>query len=293
VKIDTVFLEITTKCNLACIKCPNRFFLKEEDIDQDTLNFILFKVLSNYEGKIIIATGEPTLHINGLLLINKWCQLNKKRAAIIFTNGTLLHTLPKELLSNQQITFIISLDGISYETIQKFQPNLNIVFLKSQIKKLRENGLPVNLLLNFTIHKFTRNEIQTIFKFSSELNINKIFFTPLLNFNFPNKNIIKKYQLSNDELKKFSNELITFSQKYKIKVKIGFNNKCKLPRPIFHTDGTVSYCEGSDGIYKFKLEKNILNKIEKIKIPNTICKNCFKINKSFSMDLPPRFNKLQ
>jgi len=292
VGIESIFLELTTRCNLSCIKCPNKFFLEKNDINKDILNFILFKSLKNYSGKVIVATGEPTLNKNGLVTLHKWSLLNRDRKVIIFTNGTLLHTLSEELLSNPQITYIVSLDGIRRHTIRKLQPDLNIQVLKSNLQKLRKRNLPTNFFINFTLHKLIVNEIIDIFKFASILHLKELFFTPLLNFYFPNKNLVAKYQLDDIELKNLRYKLSNLSKLYRIKIKIGSNNKCKSPRPIFHIDGSVSYCEGTDGLYTFRIQENILDIIDRSPKPLHMCKTCFKKQQTYFRELPPRLQKL-
>lgn len=293
-EIKALFLEITTRCNIKCIKCPNRYFLsKEKDIDEQTLRFILFDILRNFQGKILIATGEPTLRRDYIELISNWAEGNNKREVVIFTNGTLLQTLSEKVLKNKQLSFVVSLDGITEKTVKTFQIGANVKSICSNIVDLRNKDFLKKLVLNFTLHKLLIKELDEIFYFAKKLRIRKIYFTPLLNFNFPNREIIKNLQFNKEEFPIIKDLIKRKGRKLGFEIIIASNNKCKTPKPIFHTNGYVSYCEGTDGIYSFKLNKNILKELTEFNLPEDICRNCIKKEKNFFRKLPKRLIQKQ
>jgi len=291
--INSVFLELTTRCNLWCLKCPNRFaFGAGSDIPEDTLRYILFTALKSFTGQIILATGEPCLCVDYLQLLHQWTEKKEGRKVTVFTNGSLLINVPKEILKSPKFTFVVSLDGISASTAT-LQKGLNIKSLLRNIIELRKHKTIRNLSLNFTVHKLMLKDIEKIFHFAMKVGLKEIYFTPLLNFNFPNKDIIKKLQLNNTEFRVLKKQLKILSQEHGINYSLGTNRHCKSRRPIFRVDGKVSICEGTDGIYELELSNSILERIYSFKIPKEICKICIKkdTNKGYIRKLPVRISK--
>jgi MoaA/NifB/PqqE/SkfB family radical SAM enzyme len=287
--MKTVFLEITTRCNIRCVKCPNRYFFGAgEDIDENILNFILFKILNEFQGKVLIATGEPTLRRDYLELVRKWSKKDRQRRVMIFTNGTLIQTLSEQLLGDDQLIFAVSLDGVTEETVRILQKGVNIQSVCSNLIELRREGILKNLVMNFTLHKLLTKELENIFRFVKDLKINKLYFTPLLNFDFPNKGLVKELQFSETEFELIKEKIKIMEEKWGIKAIISSNSTCRGPRPIFRTDGYVSYCEGTDGIYSFRIKENILEILSKFKLDKSICKECLKKGDSFFRRLPKR-----
>jgi len=180
------------------------------------------------------------------------------------------------------------LDGIMEETVRTLQEGINIQSVCSNLLELRKEGILKNLMINFTLHKLLTKEIEDIFRFVRDLKIDKFYFTPLLNFNFPNKKLIRNLQFSKTEFRLVKERIKIMERRWGVKAIISSNSTCKGPRPIFRTDGYVSYCEGTDGIYSFKIEKNILETLYKFKLHESICKNCLKKGNSFFRRLPKR-----
>jgi len=288
--MKSLFLEITTRCNIVCLKCPNRYFFgRGKDISRDLLEFILFKALCDFSGKVLLATGEPTLRPDYLLLLLKWTSKDHlKRKIVVFTNGTLLDTLPENLLRSEKFSFVVSLDGMSNDTVSRLQKGVNFSNLQEKILRLRKCGTLRNLELNMTLNKYSRREIKNFFEFAKKLSLTRLHFTPLLTFDIPNKEKIKNLQLSNAELEETSKKIFNLGKYYGINVMISTNSSCHYPRPIIHIDGKVSYCEGREGVYVSEVKENLIYELEKINLPRDWCKGCIKKSKSLLRDLPLR-----
>ena len=138
-KIQTVYTEITNRCNLNCVTCYNssgrNIHTQEMSIDQ--IESIL-KLFSRYgANRFLFSGGEPSLHTHFydlLQLIDRYPQFSYG----FVTNGT-VHNEEwiKFLNSHQNITMQISLDGASEETNSLTRGSNNFGRAVDFVSKLR------------------------------------------------------------------------------------------------------------------------------------------------------------
>ncbi len=123
-KIDTLTVNVTQICNLACTYCaaggdgtygdPTTKISVDKTLPQ--LSFFLGKLDPGDKFTLTFLGGEPLLYPEGIELISKYLEQEAKQKNItlrlrIVTNGTLLNQKNIELLTRFKMHVVISLDG--------------------------------------------------------------------------------------------------------------------------------------------------------------------------------------
>lgn len=112
-KIDTIYVEITNRCNLNCATCYNRSGMNRETVEiaPETLEMLIETCRPYGLRRLLFSGGEPTLHSRFgevLALADRYPDMTFG----IVTNGTTKNELlSKYLASRPNMTLQISLDG--------------------------------------------------------------------------------------------------------------------------------------------------------------------------------------
>jgi radical SAM protein with 4Fe4S-binding SPASM domain len=167
-------IELTHKCNFACMHCynfdrtkPGRAKLPQLGKD---LVFNFLEELKNEGGLIVnFSGGEPLLHPNIVELIAKTKELNL--IPRIKTNAFFLDSqLCKTLKENGLDSVDISMYGFSNQTYELFTKAKNgfKYFLKA-VNNLKEEGLHTQI--NIIIHRGNFSEVDQMINFCKEENL--------------------------------------------------------------------------------------------------------------------------
>ena len=282
-------IEPTNKCNLKCLECPTGNGTSKRKtgyIDIDLYKKIIDEIRDYAIYQMLYFQGEPFLNPDIFKLI-KYADDNKIITSTS-TNGHFLNTENNERIVHSGLKkLIISVDGTTQETYEKYRVggNLetvltgikNLIFIKEKFK----SKYPV-IIIQFLVLKHNEHqlkEIKELFKIYGELKIE-----------------LKSAQIENFNI---NSHLLPSVQKYSryFKINSGFKIKNKLKNRCFRIwsimviawDGIVIPC-CFDKTLNFKIgdlnRKTILNlwkspefmlhrrNILKNRKKISICRNC-------------------
>ena len=163
-KINTILLEITDKCNLNCSHCMNRPDCKNIEVDIEKICTLFDKAQRYQTEKIYLSGGEPLLH-KSIHRIIELCSSYPKISFVITTNGLLLTSEILRLIEEQgNITLQFSIDGLTKETYEAMRgENTFFYFLKKM--KLWDQSTLKNGLARTCITKYNYKEIPDIYRY--------------------------------------------------------------------------------------------------------------------------------
>lgn len=105
---------INEACNLKCPYCFANEFVNKDSQEISIHNFkeavSFIKTSSNFNGRIGIIGGEPTVHSQFSNILNEVSQDFEISHCVIYTNGILMNDYTEELL-NRKYTFLINLNS--------------------------------------------------------------------------------------------------------------------------------------------------------------------------------------
>lgn len=203
-------LDPSNICNLGCVFCPTG--QKRNSRKKSIMNFKDFKKIIDKLGKYLIYIefcnwGEPLLNPELEEMI-----IYTKKYGIISRISTNLHiSLTEErtikLLSSGVSHIIISLDGSSQNTYEKYRRggNFNLVFnnLKYlvQVKKKLNLKFP-HIHWQFLVFKHNEHEIEKAKKLAEEIGVDSIGFTaPYCSYDWASSiDEYNRYKKSNDKI---------------------------------------------------------------------------------------------
>jgi len=186
----TIRMDITNKCNLKCIMCH----YKEEEIYSRPTRLITaeqlqhkIKDIAPYVAHIMLSCGfEPLMskHFNDIL---KMLFTNYPHIEIAFcTNATLLNAdTRKSVIENDVTQVLLSLDGVTKNTVEKIRVGASYNKIISNIKALRDlkkkfkRNFPV-LIMDFVLMKSNIHEAPAFVELCADLGISTIDFRHLV-----------------------------------------------------------------------------------------------------------------
>ena len=204
-KMQILTIFTTTACNARCEYCFEQG-IKPMIMTRDIAQKIAYKIIDNIRTNKLHITwfgGEPLLNTSAIDIITNivkpFCIKNNiKFTSSIITNGSLINDdITKKMVEKWEIKAIqISFDGIydDYNNIKKYVDKSDFNKVVSNIKKLVEAKLNINIRVNFSKQNFS-NTIKVIkFFYDNNLFSNKIniYFAPISG----ETNYVKKSEIS-------------------------------------------------------------------------------------------------
>ena len=229
-------IELTNNCNLRCPQCPSGAgiltrpsgFMSEE---------LLEKIVKEFKGTIYSCMfyfqGESMMHPKFLNMLEKAIPLHP----VISTNGHFLNSENcKSLAKLDCKKIIVSMDGISDATYNKYRVGGNFVLVREgllrldkELKKRNRNGI---LEIQTLVSSSNENEMDMIAAFAKQHNIRLRFKSMLLYSDeielLPGISRYKRYK----------------SEKGKLVRRGRLSNRCKRlwTNPVITWDGMVVPC---------------------------------------------------
>lgn len=210
-----VWLEVTSRCNLRCSQCFNNEHSEfKNDLSFDSLQAILDDLYKSGVLQITITGGEPLLRKDIWKILDYTCGLGF--GVRFFTNGTLLTEENSQRLAKYPLSHVYaSMDGIdgvndllrgagTYKRIAK------------GIRELTRSA--ANVTLSVTLHRYSLRNIDKIFSFAQENNIQSLLIRPLLQYSG------QGFFIERDEIMAMIVRLEEASQKYDVEYQLN-----KLP----------------------------------------------------------------
>jgi len=232
------FIEIehTTKCPFKCIICEHTYW-KQPSIN---MNFTQFKHIVDQLPHLkwigLTGIGESFSNPHFLDMLE---YLNQKSKPIIEIVDNMYMMTPERSMqiikANVDILFI-SVQGVSKEVnetmfgqvmeFEIFENNLKAFFKN----KKKYNSFTPIVNFHYILSKPNKNEAINFMDFVANLNedVYEILYTPLLH-SFPQ---IKKYIVSDEEIKELKDKIINYHAKKGFHFKIDFNEFIKYKKPI-------------------------------------------------------------
>ncbi len=195
-QFESISIEPTNLCNLKCIECPtgtNSLTRSKGEIELQTAKNIIDKNKKHLSYLILYFQGEPFLNKNIFEMIS---YANKNNIfTYTSTNG---HYLTEEncqkIIKSKLDKIIISIDGTTQETYEKYRKNGNLNTVLKGINTLINIKQQLNsptpyIELQFLAFKHNEHQIQEIKKLGKQLGVNR---TAIKTAQFYNK---KNYSL--------------------------------------------------------------------------------------------------
>jgi radical SAM protein with 4Fe4S-binding SPASM domain len=202
----TLMLEPTNFCNLNCPLCPTGAGLikrKKEALSIKKAKIILDKVGKEIFHLRLWNWGEPFLN-RDLFEIVKYA----KKCGIYTNTSTnayfLNRDVAEEIVSSGLDQLIISLDGASEKTYNKYRKRGSFKKVLDAIKEIKEqkikqkSNLP-EIKLQFIVMKHNEHEINKMIKLSKEIGVDVLFFKSVGIMDNDVKEKINKYLPQNKE----------------------------------------------------------------------------------------------
>jgi radical SAM protein with 4Fe4S-binding SPASM domain len=182
-RFKQIFIEPCNLCHLKCPYCPTGMRLKLRDTPQgmlkiDTLKDICERSLKRYTGNIALYNwGEPFLNPELPEMVRYLKETTK--AKLVINSNFSFHNdkrLKEALLYLNGDTIIISCDGYSQETCEKYRKKVDFENVMHNIELLIKNRPPnTSIMWQYLEFPWSLNEIEDSRKYCAERNI--IFYT--------------------------------------------------------------------------------------------------------------------
>lgn len=282
-----LMIEPTNICNLRCPLCPSgtgSLKRKKGYLPFELYTKIIDEIYDRTMMLILWNQGEPFLH-EGLLDMIRYAS-DRKLFTITSTNANIMPDA-KEIVKSGLDTLIISLDGATQETYNKYRLNGDIEKVVANVKDLVEakkklgSSTPI-IKWQVIVMKHNEHEINDIQKLARELGVDTVslksaqIYSKEDIYNFlPENPKFRRYRVSGDDFE----------------LKFGLKNRCVRlwTQPVINCDGEMAICcFDKDGEYKIgnlennsfrslwhssqfdKMRKTVLNNRASI----SICRNC-------------------
>lgn len=289
VRVDSAYIELTSKCNLKCSHCYNSSGgsnvlsverVKEiiDDLEKLKCNFIIF------------SGGEP-LTYNNLENVISYAKLKHK--VRIVTNGTLVNEENINSILNKVDEVQVSLDGTDSIENDFIRGKGNYKITKNSIQLMKRNNIRV--IVHCVLIKSQFNNLETFVKSLEELGVDEIDFALVNYIGRANENKDKLVFDYND-YKLFHEKLSVIKSKViKIQEPSLFYGECPVINHIFNIridyNGNVFPCQRFNSNKLFSigninntslktiimLNEEVDNLIELMKLSQKYikkCKNC-------------------
>jgi len=235
-----VMIEPTNICNLKCPLCPSgNGTLKRQ---KGYMDFSLFKkIIDEIKERAFMVVlwnqGEPFLHKDFLKMI-KYASDN---GLFILTSSN-LNIMPnaEDLINSGLDSMIVSLDGTTQETYNKYRVNgelSKVIENTKRIVKTRKILKRKNPLIRwqFLVMKHNEHQIEEIKQLAKELEVDSL---ELKTVQIYSKDDIKNFLPQNPKYRRYNIQNDNF------KLKFGIKNRCRRiwTNAVINWDGEVAIC---------------------------------------------------
>lgn len=243
----TLMLEPTNFCNLKCPLCPTGQGLIKRK--KESLTLVKAKIVLDQLGPEIVHLrlwnwGEPFLNKDFFKIV----KYAKKFKLFVNTSTNaffLTKEIAKEIVDSNLDELIISLDGASEETYNKYRKKgsfkkvINSIKEVNDQKKLQNKKYP-KIKLQFIIMKHNQHEIKKIIQIAKEIGVDNLFF--------------KSVGIMDSNLKEDINKYLPTKKQFIRKSFKKIENKCDYlwEEITINVDGSiVPCCRDSNNKYVF------------------------------------------
>lgn len=295
IKFNTLFIEITDKCNFRCIHCYNSSIpTNHKQLSPEYIKKTIKQCLLHGLETVILSGGEALLHTKVWEIIDVIHSFNLK--CVILTNGSLLSRSYIREFKQKKVDLQISLDGYDAETNDKIRGTGSFDKIIYAFEMINKEKYGSSVSINIVVNKYNYLGLEKIVNLAEDYNLAS------LGFNFINRigrATLYNIELNNQQLMHAMDTVATLKNKSKLVNKIltptmncRFDNLINgdlFLNPLIDVDGNVYMCEylrnpvfSIGNIYKEHLSKimngrkikNILELIQIRKDFMSECKKC-------------------
>lgn len=235
-----IMIEPTSICNLKCPLCPSGTGKLERTkgfMDINLYKKVIDEVKDTTIMIILWNQGEPLLHENLIEMI----RYNHSYGLFTMTSSNLNHLPdPEGLVQSGLDTLIVSLDGASQETYNKYRVNGDFQTVISntealiKAKKKLSSTTPV-IKWQFIVMKHNEHEIQTIKELAKKIGVDELVFKTVQIYD---KSDIDTFLPVNEKYRRYE----VIGDNYRPKGKI--RNRCRriFTQPVVNCDGELAIC---------------------------------------------------
>ena len=209
--LSGVYIEITSNCNLRCKHCYNSSGINNFNIKKEKLEMIISELEKSGANNLVLSGGEPFLHEDFWDILESL--KNKKLNITLVTNATLINFDIAKKLSKYNINIQISLDGSTAEIHDSIRGKKAFSQSIDGINNLMKFNMSDKIIINYVINKYNKNDIESVVKLITDLNLNTIKFKLMLPFGRGKANI-NILSLNTKEIRKVFNDFNEIKKKY-------------------------------------------------------------------------------
>lgn len=213
-KLNGIYMEITSSCNLRCIHCYNDSGFAQDRISLKRYKELLDELPNNEDTSFTISGGEPLTHPE---LENFLEELNAKKFGkkLMITNATLITSKVADCLAKNGVGVQVSLNGANPVSHDKICGEGNYQKTWRGLELLLARGLRRNIVIRCVLNQFNKSEIVTMVDQLVNKGIERIeiaSLTPLGRSKFNSKDIAIPLKERSEIIEKLRNSLAI--QKY-------------------------------------------------------------------------------
>ena len=175
--LSSVFLHITSRCNLSCVHCyyPPTLSRTPDLPGSKILNLV--EECADLGGtSVAISGGEPLLHADLRRILPRACE---RLDVQLLTNGTLIDDEWAAYLAGLPLSIQVSLDGPTQEINDAVRGSGTFDRTRRAIDRMQAAGLNDRLVLATTMVKANIPHLEEMTALARELGIPRIRFLPL------------------------------------------------------------------------------------------------------------------
>lgn len=247
-RFETLFLEVTNKCNYNCKHCYNSSgTVNEVSMQLKQFEKIINDFIKNGINSVVLSGGEALLHENiweMLSILHSY-----KLEITLLTNGKLLSERVIEKLKCLKANIQLSLDGANAKTNDYVRQKGSYNDVIRALIELRNSNYMNNVSINSVITHESVSEISDIIKICEDFNVSTIGFSFL---NKIGRAQNSKLITSNEETYRAISEINSRVDSSSVLVKpINVTKKCRFCdtaneiylNPLVDVYGNVYMCE--------------------------------------------------
>ncbi len=235
-----LMIEPTNLCNLKCPLCPSgKGDLKRRKgyLDLDLYKKVIDEIGNKSLMIILWNQGEPFLHKD---IIEMIVYAKKYGLFVMISTNANIIPHPEELVRSGLDNLIVSLDGVTQETYNKYRINGNINKVIDNSSALVAAKKKLNLRTplikwQFLVMKHNENEIDSLKKMAAKIGVDTVVLKTVQIYE---KSDIEEFLPLNDKYRRYKIEGDDFTLRKTIK------NRCRriFTQPVVNCDGEVAIC---------------------------------------------------
>ncbi len=244
-----VMIEPTSHCNLSCPLCPsgnNTLKRKRSYLDLQLYKKVIDEIKDTAIMLLLWNQGEPLLHND----LPEMIQYANERRLVTSTSTNMNHLPdPEALVRSGLDSLIVSLDGASQETYNKYRVNGNFSKVLENTARLSDARKKLNsatpyIFWQFIIMKHNENEIKQIKELARQAGVDEVVFKTVQIYE---KEDIERFLPTKEKHRRYKITADGFTLKKKLA------NRCRriFTQPVVNCDGELAICcYDKDNLYK-------------------------------------------